>query len=126
VVSLDGKETSDGFGSNGRYVKVDGADPMLTGTLTSPVRDANQRINLVNGRWPFVMEFQAVYKTAPNKTVGHDATRDLIIAGLKNSDASIPGLGFFSSGSGDARNGSDKIAKVRRAGGNNCAPLVLN
>ena len=126
VVSLDGLETSSGFNGNGRYVKVDGADPMLTGTLASPVRDANQRINLVNGRWPFAVEFQAVYKTAPNKMVGHDATRDLIIAGLKNSDASIPGLGFFSSGAGDARNGTDKITTVRRAGGNNCAPLVLN
>jgi len=126
VVSLDGKEDNSGFGGNGRYVKVDGADPMLTGALASPARDANQRINLVNGRWPFAVEFQAVYKTAPNKMVGHDATRDLIIAGLKNSDANIPGLGFFSSGAGDARNGSDKIATVRRAGGNNCAPLVLN
>jgi hypothetical protein len=81
---------------------------------------------LANGRWPFAGEFQAVYKTAANKMVGHDATRNLIISGLKNSDANIPGLAFFSSGADDSRNGSDKIAKVRRAGGNNCAPLVLN
>jgi hypothetical protein len=137
VVSLDGKEDNSGFGTspngNGRYVKVDGADPMLTGALASPVRDANQRINLVNGRWPFAMEFQAVYRVAATKSVAPnagnafvDSTRDLVIAGMKKSDASIAGLGFFSSGSSDSRNGTDKISTVRRAGGNNCAPLVLN
>jgi hypothetical protein len=126
VVSLDGPENNSGYGGNGRFVRVDGADPMLTGTVAAPVRDANQRANLANGRWPFAVEFQAVYKTAANKMVGHDETLKLIIAGLKNSDANIPGLAFFSSGADDSRNGSDKIAKVRRAGGNNCAPLVLN
>jgi len=126
VVSLDGPENNSGYNGNGRFLRVDGADPMLTGTVAAPGRDANQRTNLANGRWPFAVEFQAVYKTAANKMVGHDATRDLIISGLKNSDANIPGLAFFSSGASDSRNGSDKIAKVRRAGGNNCAPLVLN
>jgi hypothetical protein len=133
VVSLDGKEDNSGFGGNGRYVKVDGADPMLTGTLAAPARDANQRINLVNGRWPFAVEFQAVYRVAATTSVAPNAggalvdrTRDLVIAGLKGSDASIAGLGFFSSGATDARNGTDKITTVRRAGGNNCAPLVLN
>jgi hypothetical protein len=133
VVSLDGKEDNSGFSGNGRYVKVDGADPMLTGTLAAPARDVNQRINLVNGRWPFAVEFQAVYRVAATKSVAPgagnalvDSTRDLVIAGLKKSDASIPGLGFFSSGANDARNGTDKITTVRRAGGNNCAPLVLN
>jgi hypothetical protein len=138
VVSLDGKEDNSGFSStanpnNGRYVRVDGADPMLTGTLAAPVRDANQRINLVNGRWPFAVEFQAVFRAAATKSVAPnagnalvDSTRDLVIAGLKKSDASIPGLGFFSSGASDTRNGTDKITTVRRAGGNNCAPLVLN
>jgi hypothetical protein len=133
VVSLDGKEDVSGFGGNGRYVKLDGADPMLTGTLAAPVRDANQRINLVNGRWPFAVEFQAVYRAAATKSVAPnagnalvDSTRALVIEGLKKSDASIPGLGFFSSGASDTRNGTDKITTVRRAGGNNCAPLVLN
>lgn len=138
VVSLDGPETDSGFGGNGRYVKVDGADPMLTGTLAAPVRDANQRINLVNGRWPFAVEFQAVYRVAATKSVAPnagnalvDSTRDLVIAGLKKSDASIPGLGFFQqfpvSGS-DPRltNNLNQLTTVRRAGGNNCAPLVLN
>ena len=133
VVSLDGKENNVGFGGNGRYVKVDGADPMLTGTVASPARDENQRINLVNGRWPFAVEFQAVYRVAATKSVAPnagnafvDSTRDLVIAGMKKSDANIAGLGFFSSGSSDSRNGTDKISTVRRAGGNNCAPLVLN
>jgi hypothetical protein len=117
---------------------VDGADPMLTGTLAAPVRDASQRINLVNGRWPFAVEFQAVYKVAATKSVSPnvgdalvDSTRQLVIAGLKSSDADIPGLGFFQqfpvSGS-DPRltNNLNQLTKVRRAGGNNCAPLVLN
>jgi hypothetical protein len=34
VVSLDGKEDNSGFGGNGRYVKVDGADPMTPSPAT--------------------------------------------------------------------------------------------
>jgi len=120
VVSLENTESK--IGNNGRFVRLNGADPLLIKDAV----DTTARVNLTNGRWPFAMEFQAVYKTAASKLAGEDAVRDEVIKSLKASDTALTGLAYFPGNNAGltAADPLSKVTKVARAGGNNCAPLV--
>ena len=119
VVSLDGDESKLG---KGRFVRLDGADPVATWDGTGLKFDVTQRTNLINGRWPFAFELQAVFKGTVAKEPKLDSIRTDVITGMQKSSASLTGLGYIKEFNNVAT--SDKVALVKRAGGNNCAPLV--
>jgi len=135
VVSLDGAESTSLL-AGGRYIKVDGAHPMLKDDGSY---DSSQRHALARGSYPFAFELQAVRKYT-TKATALDIITDKVISDVRGGSTALSGVAYFpgyntatlgklsTDGVTYTTAGSDadksKVALVKRAGGNNCAPLV--
>jgi hypothetical protein len=135
VVSLDGGE-SGALAAEGRYIKVDGAHPMLR---DDGKYDSTQRHALARGAYPFAFELQAVRKFT-TKPTALDTITDKIINDVRGGVTALRGVAYFpgfntaalgklgTDGVSYTIAGTDpdktKVALVKRAGGNSCAPLV--
>jgi len=137
VVSLDGGE-SGALVAEGRYIKVDGAHPMLKNDGSY---DVSQRHALARGSYPFAFELQAVRKFTKKPTV-LDNIAEKVISDVRGGDNALTGVAYFpgynneklgklgtdgvtwTGGETAALSDRSRVALVKRAGGNNCAPLV--
>jgi len=134
VVSLDGAESTSLL-AGGRYIKVDGAHPMLKDDGSY---DSTQRHALSRGAYPFAFELQAVRKFT-TKPTALDIITDKVISDVRGGATALTGVAYFpgynnatlgklgtdgvswTGGDADTRS---RVALVKRAGGNSCAPLV--
>lgn len=123
VVSLDSAEPTR-TATSYKYVKIDGQSPNFKADGTI---DADQRLAMINGNYPFVVASYAATAIKPlNKTsvvVTHPTLVSEMITGLKDSTLhNLRGIGYLD-GATDAI-GGPKQAKYIRTGGNSCSPLI--